>query len=583
VGPRGAIAGWLDERTGWRRMVEVVFQEPVPGGARLRYVFGSVLTYLFVQQVVLGIALAFHYVPSTTGAWASTAWIQDQLAFGWFVRGLHHHGSSAMVVVLALHFGQVVLAGAYRAPREVLWWTGLALAGLVLAFALTGYLLPWDQSGYWATRVATGIAGSIPGVGEPLQRLLQGGSDYGNATVGRFFALHVFVLPIALAGLLAAHIALFRRHGVTPPVSLDDAAAERRRAWFWPDQLAWDVGAMAVTAGVLVWSTVRDHGAPLSAPADPASEFPARPEWYFLFLFRLLEWFEGPLEIVPTVVLPGAVLLYLAALPWVDRAPDRTIRRRWRVLSVLSLGMLGVVGLTMLALIEDARDQTHQAALAEARRQADRARALALDGVPPEGGTAVFGNDPRHGAIEDFRAHCAPCHTLEGVAVGGDEAPELTGFSGRAWLAGAIRDPGSRRYFGGTKHHDEMEPYGTDELSDADLAAVVEYLVSLRAQATGERVESGLSARGRELWRSSLDCDGCHPVTAQAGDAPSFHGRGTRAWIARVIADSSAPELYGAQAEMPRFGDELGPQRIAALADLVHAQGLAVDSTPPPP
>ena len=144
---------------------------------------------------------------------------------GWFLRGLHHHGSSAMVVVVVLHLLQVVWTGAYRAPREVNWWTGLAMGGLVLAFALTGYLLPWDQKGYWATQVATGIMGSVPG-GEPLQQVIQGGPEYGNLTITRFFALHVFVLPIALGGLLVAHIALFRKHGVTPPARLDDAMCQ---------------------------------------------------------------------------------------------------------------------------------------------------------------------------------------------------------------------------------------------------------------------------------------------------------------------------------------------------------------------
>ena len=210
------IYAWIDERVGLTELIREVSDERVPGGARLRYVFGSVLTFLFMQQVVLGILLATYYSASASDAWASTAYLQDQVAGGWFLRGLHHHGSSMMVIVVALHMIQVVIAGAYRAPREFNWWIGLAMGGLVLAFALTGYLLPWDQKGYWATQVATGIMGSVPG-GGPIQELLQGGTEYGNLTLTRFYAIHVFVLPLGLGGMLAAHLYLFRRHGVTPP------------------------------------------------------------------------------------------------------------------------------------------------------------------------------------------------------------------------------------------------------------------------------------------------------------------------------------------------------------------------------
>src|SRR2546428_602933 len=149
---------------------------------------------------------------SAAGAWASVAYVQDQMVLGWLVRGLHSAGASAMVVLIVLHMLQVALYGAYKRPREVNWIVGVMLLGLVLGFALTGYLLPWDQKGYWATQVATGIMGSVPG-GEPLRVLLQGGSEYGNLTLTRFYALHVFVLPIGLAVLLGIHLALFRKHG----------------------------------------------------------------------------------------------------------------------------------------------------------------------------------------------------------------------------------------------------------------------------------------------------------------------------------------------------------------------------------
>src|ERR1044071_9248808 len=182
-----ALLDWLDERAGVRAVWSWLADEEIPGGARPRYVFGSVLMFLFVQQVVLGILLAMYYSPSATDAWASTAFLNDQVTAGWFLRGLHHHGSSAMVIVTVLHFLQVTIAGAYRRPRELNWLTGLIMAALVLGFALTGYLLPWDQKGYWATQVATSLMGSTPLIGPWLKSVIQGGPEYGNLTLTHFY------------------------------------------------------------------------------------------------------------------------------------------------------------------------------------------------------------------------------------------------------------------------------------------------------------------------------------------------------------------------------------------------------------
>ena len=564
------VGDWLEARTGLKTAIGRALHEEVPGGARVQYVFGSVLTYLFMQQVVLGVLLAFYYSPSASDAWASTAYLNDQVTAGWFLRGLHHHGSSAMVVVVVLHLLQVVWAGAYRAPREVNWWTGLAMGGLVLAFALTGYLLPWDQKGYWATQVATGIMGSVPG-GEPLQQVVQGGPEYGNLTITRFFALHVFVLPLALGGLLVGHIALFRRHGVTPPAALTEAELKRKTRPFWPDQLFLDVLAMTVCAGALIFLTYQTHGAELFAPADPASNFVARPEWYFLFLYQLLKYFEGPLQIVATVLLPGAVTVLLFALPWIDRARSRRPGARWRALALVGLLMAGVTALTALAMVEDAKNEGYQHGLVVAKEEAERARALALAGVPPAGGIAVFDNDPKEKTRKLFKEHCATCHTIEGR--GGEEAPTFVDYGGRAWLTALIRDPRSKRFYGGTKGHTAMEPLPTSTASDAELAAVVEYVLSLAGPEVGA-TDVTLAAKGKELWDGGkLECSGCHEVEAgKSGAGPTLAGRGTAAWIARIIRNSGEPDLYGDTAEMPKFADKLSAAEIEALAGFIAAQ-----------
>lgn len=567
------MLAWIEERTGIAATVRHALDEPVAGGARLQYVFGSVLVFLFMQQVVLGVLLAFYYSPSAASAWASTAYLQDQVTNGWFLRGLHHHGSSAMVVVMLLHFLQVVWTGAYRAPREVNWWTGLVMGGLVLAFALTGYLLPWDQKGYWATQVATGIMGTVPG-GEPLQQVVQGGAEYGNLTLTRFYALHVFVLPITLAGLLAAHVSLFRRHGVTPPARLGEEELKAKVQPFWPNQLFLDVLAMAVCAGVLVGLTVKTHGAELFAPADPASNFVARPEWYFLSLFQLLKYFQGPLQILATVVLPGLVTIALVLLPFLDRARSRKASDRWKVLSLVGLLMAGLTALTALAIVEDGRNEAYQHGLEAAEQDAARARELARKGVPPAGGVAVYDNDPREQTRRLFREQCATCHTIEGR--GGEEAPSLDDYGSRAWLTGLVRDPRSKRFYGGTKAHTTMEPVPVEKASDAELAAIVEYMISLAGAEVGA-ADATLAAKGKELWGGDAwDCSGCHEVEAgKSGAGPNLAGRGTTAWVARVIANSGEPELYGDTAEMPKFAGKLTPAEIEALAQFVTSARTA--------
>ncbi|MFO0965865.1 MAG: cytochrome b N-terminal domain-containing protein [Gemmataceae bacterium] len=213
----GKLLDWLDHRTGYRKLRDALLLEHIPGGAKWRYVWGSTLAFVFSIQLVTGILLMTAYVPGDTDAWGSVYYIQYEMDFGWLIRGLHHFGSQTMVVLLGLHMLQVVIAGAHLPPREVNWWLGLALFGLVLALSLTGYLLPWDQKGYYATQVATNIIGNLPLIGPFVQKVLVGGPEYGNATLTHFFSLHVGILPPLLILFVVLHLAAFRRHGVTAP------------------------------------------------------------------------------------------------------------------------------------------------------------------------------------------------------------------------------------------------------------------------------------------------------------------------------------------------------------------------------
>src|SRR3972149_1747747 len=168
---------WLDHRTGYRAVVHDVLYEHIPGGARWRYVWGSTLVFAFFVQLVTGLVLWAAYSPSAQTAWESVYYIQHEMTLGWLLRGIHHYMSHAMVVLVSIHFLQVVVDGAYRAPREINFWIGLVMLLVVLGMALTGYLLPWDEKGYWATKDVTNMVALVPLVGESLQRLLVGGLE----------------------------------------------------------------------------------------------------------------------------------------------------------------------------------------------------------------------------------------------------------------------------------------------------------------------------------------------------------------------------------------------------------------------
>src|SRR6266853_5053018 len=217
------IRDWLDHRTGFRQLIGVLLIEHIPGGAKWRYVWGSCLVFVFAVQLITGVLLMTAYSPGDSTAWASVFFIQYQMDFGWLIRGLHHFGSQTMVVLLAVHMLQVVIAGAQLPPREVNWWLGIGLLGLVLGLSLTGYLLPWDQKGYWATQVATNIAGHQPVIGPYLQKVIVGGPVYGHHTLTRFYALHTAVLPPLVIALIIGHLVVFRRHGVTHGLPLAES------------------------------------------------------------------------------------------------------------------------------------------------------------------------------------------------------------------------------------------------------------------------------------------------------------------------------------------------------------------------
>jgi ubiquinol-cytochrome c reductase cytochrome b subunit len=584
---------WLDQRTGYKKLLHEALYEKVPGGARWRYVWGSTLLFCFAIQVITGIFLWLAYSPSSQTAWESVYFIQYDMWGGWFLRGLHHYTAQAMTILLILHLMQVVIDGAYKAPREVNFWTGVLLLLLVMALSLTGYLLPWDQKGYSATKVATGIMAIVPGIGPLLERLVIGGSDYGHHTLTRFFAVHAGVIPGAIIVFIVAHLYLFRRHGVTAkePKKKPDAP-------FWPDQVLCDVVACLAILLVIVVLNIRSHGAGLDAPADPSEPYPARPEWYFLFLFKMLKLpalqaiFQSQTEIVIAILVPTLATLVLFGLPYIGRTP-----RGHRFNLAFLWSSLGIMAaLTYLSIAEDRQSASFQAEVRTAERDAERVIALAKSGIPPTGAVALLRNDPLTQGPKIFAQNCASCHRFDGHDGLGHQpkdpvkASDLKNFASREWLAGLF-DPervASLHYFGGSKAKSgkmvefvrtevaKFTPKEKNELVQAIAALSAE--AGLKAQKEIDQRDATLIAEGKKLLvGDSLTCTECHQFH-DVGDtsiAPDLTGYGSRDWLVAFISDPSHSRFYGTRNDrMPSFGTEqiLTPREIGLVADWIRRE-----------
>lgn len=581
-----SLLNWLDARTGCKKLLHEALYEKVPGGARWRYVWGSTLTFALVVQFITGFFLWLAYNPSSQTAWESVYYIQHEMTGGWLLRGIHHFTAQAMNILLVLHLMQVVIDGAYKAPREVNFWFGFILLLLVLGLSLTGYLLPWDQKGFWATKVATNILAITPIIGPELQKLIIGGADYGHHTLSRFFALHAGLLPALIVILLVGHIYLFRRHGLT-------AKEPKRRpdTYFWPDQVLKDaVACLAVLATVLFLVVRSAGGAELGAPADPSEPYSAaRPEWYFLFLFQFLKYFPGGTEIWGAIIIPTLLLVIVCLMPFLGK---------WRLGHRFNIGFLcalfiGVALLTFLAIGDDRRNEGYVAAVKAAHREAERTKALAsAQGIPISGAVNLVRDDPYVQGPRLFARNCASCHRYDGhdglglVSKEPPSAADLKGFASRQWLAG-LMDPAQiagSNYFGGTKFaNGKMVKFVKKDVAEytpeqkAQLQKVIAALsaeAKLKSQSAADEKEI---VEGRELLKGDIACTDCHAFQKPDEDAtgPDLTGYGSREWLISFISNPAHEKFYGKRNDrMPKFGEEkmLDAKALGLLADWLRGE-----------
>jgi ubiquinol-cytochrome c reductase cytochrome b subunit len=513
------IIAWLDSRTRYRRARGALLDEPIPAGTGWLFTLGSVLLALLAVQLLTGAFLTLYYAPTPDHAYDSVRFI-DSSPSGRLVRGLHHFGASFLIVFVVLHALRVVIMGSYKAPREVTWISGLVLLGLLLAFALTGYLLPWDQRAYWATVVTINIARLAPLGGDALGALLQGGQTIGAMTLTRWYSVHVIFLPLLLIGLVVLHVVLMRLHGISGPIGTRDGNASP----FYPAHAARDV--VVVTVVLVALAVMAWRGAPaLEPPADPTdATYIPRPEWYFLGLFQLLKYFPGRLEVVGAIVLPGLAALLLTLLPWIDRRPERALRDRLPILVTAAAGLLTVVTLTALGWQDRPRNPT-------------AAGEWSLREIA--GGAFVT------------KAACNRCHTESGVA---DPLQLSSGSRPPEWVSGHVTDP-------------EMIAPGLRQppalLHEREAAAILAYVRRLSRGPMPQVAPNTVTAAAV----FARHCIGCHVIDGDGGsDGPELSKIGAKhdqPTLRRWIAD---PESVNPDAEMPSFQKRLTPEELDVIA-----------------
>jgi cytochrome b6 len=346
---------WIDERVQIKGLVEYMGKKYVPISRHsIWYYFGGVSLFLFIIQVTTGILLLLYYKGSEQLAFESIQFIMSKVEFGWLVRSIHSWAANLFVLAALIHMFSVFFERAYRKPRELTWLTGMLMFFLALGLGFSGYLLPWNELAFFATKVGTDIAGVVPVVGKPILIFLRGGEDVTGATLSRFFGFHVAVFPGIFTVLLGIHLLLVQRQGMSEPHDVASGTPDGKKVMpFFPNFLLRDLllwllvlNLLAILAVFFPWE--------LGRKADPFAPAPAgiKPEWYFLFMFQTLKYLPAHIGFIDGEVF-GIMLFGIAGLVWtlipfLDRQSESGQRRKlisyagiFAVMYIIALTILG--------------------------------------------------------------------------------------------------------------------------------------------------------------------------------------------------------------------------------------------------
>jgi quinol-cytochrome oxidoreductase complex cytochrome b subunit len=335
---------WLDERIGLSDFAYLAKKKEIPLHRHtFWYYFGGMTLFLLMIQVVTGILLLLYYRPSASEAFESIQFIMTEVEFGWLVRSIHSWSANLMIFAMFIHLFSALLLHAYRRPREMTWLSGGALLGLTLAFGFTGYLLPWNELAFFATRVGTEIPGVLPVIGPFMRRLLRGGDDVTGATLTRFYGIHVAILPAIAVLVLGLHLFLVQKHGMSRPPGVERDGGEKKAMPFFPNFFLRDLVGWLCALGLLA-ALAAYYPAELGKKADPFQPAPIgiKPEWYFMAMFQTLKLLPGHILGIEGELLGvlgfGVVGLVLVLMPFLDH---RTGSGRWsRLPAAFGIGLI---------------------------------------------------------------------------------------------------------------------------------------------------------------------------------------------------------------------------------------------------
>jgi len=348
----GVVREWLEHRFPLAQAVEFAKHKTVPQHRyTILYYFGGMTLFFFIVQVVTGILLMLYYRPSAEEAFESVEFIMTTVPFGWLIRSIHSWSANLMVFFAFVHLATVFFSKAYRKPREMTWIGGCVLLFITMGFGFSGYLLPWNQLSFFATKVGTDIAGAVPFIGEWMLVFLRGGERVTGGTLSRFYGWHVAILPAITSVVLISHILLVQVQGMSVPPSVAKEARRNRPLRFFPDFALRDLfgwilalGVLAAIAALFPWE--------LGVKADPFA--PAfkdiRPEWYFMFMFETLKLVPGgeilgiEYEAIPILGF-GLAGLVLVFVPFLDRGLARNGKSPLFTVAGV-IGVVYIVGMT---------------------------------------------------------------------------------------------------------------------------------------------------------------------------------------------------------------------------------------------
>ncbi len=460
---------WIDNRAGITTALDPLLNHPVPPDAKWMYVFGSGTLFMFAIQVVTGVGLALLYQPTTVTAYQSLNYITEEAPLGAILRGIHFYAASAMIFLVGIHMIRVYLTASFKYPREMNWISGLFLLLLTLGMGFTGQLLRWDSNGVWSAIVGAEQAGRIPFIGTSLARFFLGGDTLGGATLSRFFAFHVFLIPGLMFALLGLHLYLVIQKGISEPPKAGrlvkrssykreyEQMLEEKGVPFWPNAAWRDVVFALLVIGVVITLAVVSGPPEIGDPPDPSNIHSSpRPDWYFLWIFAVFALMPPAIESFVIAFAPPVIGIFLILVPVIFNQGERSpLRRPWSIAVVIAI----VTGVGIF---------WYEGTISPWSPNFD-AKPLSAKVVGDVSPAA------KHGADLFYSKGCLYCHTIAGD--GGLRGPNLTYIADRI-----TPDVMTIKIVNGVGN---MPPFGP-MLTDKELSDLVSFLKTRKKPVPGQ-------------------------------------------------------------------------------------------------